>query len=126
MPVNLPELRRGQAPAQRPQSQRHGAGERPAALGPQFGFFAAVLAVVGVFALSRATLPADLVMPLVSTALIALAAAFGAAAWWRGWMDPNGVTYRDVAGALVLIGLCAAATIDPDQMVRIVQSNAAE
>ena len=65
-------------------------------------------------------------MPLVSTLLLALAAAFGAAAWWRGWMDPGGVTYRDVAGALTLIGLCAAATIEPDQMLRIVQGSAAE
>ena len=60
-------------------------------------------------------------MPLVSTLLLVLAASFGATAWWRGWMDPDGVTYRDVAGALTLIGLCAAATIEPEQMMRIVQ-----
>ena len=37
-------------------------------------------------------------------------------------MDPDNVTYADVAGALTLIGLCAAATIDPEQMVRLVES----
>jgi hypothetical protein len=116
--VNLPELRRAQA-----KSPRHGLA---AAIGPHLGYLAAVLAGVAVWGLSRATLQADLVMPLVSTLLLVLAASFGTAAWWRGWMDPNGVTYRDVAGALTLIGLCAAATIEPDQMLRIVQSGAAE
>ena len=36
-------------------------------------------------------------------------------------MNPDNVTYRDVAGALTLIGLCAAATIDSDQMMRLAQ-----
>jgi hypothetical protein len=118
VPVNLPELRSGQ-------SRAHGLRTGQAAIGPQLGFFAAILAVVAVWGLSRAMLTADLVMPLVSTSLLALAAVFGVAAWRRGWMDPNGVTYRDVAGALTLIGLCAAATIAPEQMVRIVQGSAA-
>ena len=120
MPVNLPELRGSQA-----QTPRQEAGTGPAAITPQLGFFAAILTVVAVWSVSRATLQADLVMPLVSTSLLALATGFGVAAWRRGWMDPNGVTYRDVAGALTLIGLCAAATIEPEQMVRIIQSSAA-
>ena len=120
MPVNLPELRSGDARLPRQGVSKQGV------LGPHLGFFAAILAGVAVWGLSRATLQADLVMPLVSSVLLALAASFGAIAWWRGWMDPNGVTYRDVAGALTLIGLCAAATIEPDQMLRIVQSSAAE
>jgi hypothetical protein len=41
-------------------------------------------------------------------------------------MNRNQVTYADVAGALTLIGLCAAATIDPDQMVRLVEGGRAE
>lgn len=125
MPVNLPELRRGDARSPGQGVARQGASTQ-GVLGPHLGYVAAILAGVAVWGLSRVTLQADLVMPLVSTLLFALAALFGAAAWWRGWMDPNGVTYRDVAGALTLIGLCAAATIEPDQMLRIVQSNAAE
>jgi hypothetical protein len=119
VPVNLPEVRSGQTP-----SRSHGVRTDPAALGPQVGFFASIVAVIAVWGLSRASLPADLVMPLVATSLLVLAAAFGLAAWRRR-MDPNGVTYRDVAGALTLIGLCAAATIEPEQMVRIVQNSAA-
>ena len=125
MPVNLPKVRSGDARSPREGVARQGVS-RQGVLGPHLGFFAAILAGVAVCGLSRATLQADLVMPLVSSLLLALAALFGAAAWWRGWMDPNGVTYRDVAGALTLIGLCAAATIEPDQMLRIVQSSAAE
>jgi hypothetical protein len=120
VPVNLPELRRGDARSPRQEVARQGV------TGPHLGYVAAILAGVAVWSLSRATLQADLVMPFLSTLLFTLAAVFGAAAWWRGWMDPNGVTYRDVAGALTLIGLCAAATIEPDQMLRIVQNSAAE
>jgi hypothetical protein len=112
VPVKLPEMRRAEA--------------RPGGIGAHLGYLAVILAGVAVWGLSRATLHPDLVVPLVSTLLLALAAAFGVAAWWRGWMDPNGVTYRDVAGALTLIGLCAAATIEPDQMLRIIQGSAAE
>ena len=35
-------------------------------------------------------------------------------------MNPANVTYADVAGALTLIGLFAAATIEPEQLVRLV------
>ena len=63
----------------------------------------------------------DAVMPMVSTLLLLLAGAFGADRVAPGPMDPDDVTYRDVAGALTLIGLCAAATIDSDQMMRLVQ-----
>jgi hypothetical protein len=74
------------------------------------------------WAAARATLPADMVMPLFATLLLLFAAIFGAIAWWRGRMDPGGVTYLDVAGALTLIGVCAAAAIDSEQMLRLVQS----
>ncbi len=61
-------------------------------------------------------------MPVVATLFLGFAAAFGALAWWRGWLDSGDVTYRDIAGALTLIGICAAATIDPEQMMRLMQS----
>jgi hypothetical protein len=94
---------------------------RPA-LGPRLGFAAAVGVSFVAWAAARATLPADMVMPLFATLLLLFAAIFGAIAWWRGRMDPGGVTYLDVAGALTLIGVCAAAAIDSEQMLRLVQS----
>ena len=95
--------------------------EPHAALGPQAGFFAALFAALGAAAIAHTTMTADHVMPVVATVFLAFAIAFGALAWWRGSMDERGLTYRDVAGALVLIGICAAAAIDSDQMIRIAQ-----
>jgi hypothetical protein len=60
-------------------------------------------------------------MPVVATVFLMFAATFGALAWWRGRMDERALTYRDVAGALTLIGICAAAAIDSEQMIRIAQ-----
>ena len=93
---------------------------RAGALGPRLGFAAAIVACLAAWTAATATLPSDAVVPVVSTLVLVLAGAFGVIAWCRGRMNPDNVTYADVAGALTLIGLCAAATIDPDQMVRLV------
>jgi hypothetical protein len=89
--------------------------------GPAAGFLAVLFVALGAATISYAALTADHVMPVVATVFLAFAVAFGALAWWRGRMDESGVTYRDVAGALTLIGICAAATIDSEQMIRIAQ-----
>ena len=93
---------------------------------PQRAFAAALLAGlvfwIGLFVL----VPADLMMPAVTTLLLVLAAGFAVIAWRQRSEDPAHVTYTDVAGALTLIGLCAGATIDPDQMVRIVASDSTQ
>ena len=92
-------------------------------VGPQLGFATAALA--GLVAGSL-TAPADLMMPVVATLLLTFAAGFAVIAWRRRDEDPARVTYADVAGALTLIGLCAAATIDPDQLARIVESDSTQ
>jgi hypothetical protein len=86
-------------------------------------FGGAVLLGFAVWGISRAALSADLVMPLVSTAFFVLAAALGLVAWRHRGMDPSRVTYMDVAGALTLIGVFAAAAIEPEQLVRLVASD---
>ena len=66
-------------------------------------------------------------MPVIATMFLTFAAGFAVVAWRRRRVeDPTRVTYADVAGALTLIGLFAASTIDPDQLVRIVESQSAE
>jgi hypothetical protein len=90
-------------------------------MGPGAGFLAVLCVALSAAAIAHATLTADHVMPVVATVFLMFAIAFGAFAWWRGQMDERGVTYRDVAGALTLIGICAAATIDPEQMIRVTQ-----
>jgi hypothetical protein len=72
------------------------------------------------------TLPPDLIMPVVATLFLGFAAVLAMFAGRDHEVGSGQVTYADVAGALTLIGLCAAATIDPDQMVRLVESGRRE
>jgi hypothetical protein len=105
---------------------RPGADGRPRfRRGPELAFAGATLAGFAVWAASSVILPPDLIMPAVATVFFALAAALAMVAWRRE-VDPDQVTYLDVAGALTLIGVCAAATIDPDQLVRLVEGGRTE
>ena len=95
-------------------------GRRPPA---ELVFAGTVLLGFAVAVISKAVLPSDLVMPLVATTYLVLAAVLGIVAWWCHGMDPNRVTYTDVAGALTLIGVFAAAAIEPEQMIRLVANH---
>lgn len=88
--------------------------------GPELAFTSATFAGFAAWAASSVTLPPGLIMPAVATVFLAFAAALAMVAWHRE-VDPDQVTYTDVAGALTLIGVCAAATIDPYQLVRLVE-----
>ena len=92
---------------------------------PQLGFAAATVAVFAAYAGLIGTASHHVVMPVVATMFLAFAAVFAVVAWRRRAEDPTTVTHADVAGALTLIGLFAAATIDPDQLVRIVAETGA-
>jgi hypothetical protein len=87
--------------------------------GPRAGFLAAIVIGFGALGLARVSLSADAVMPVVATLFIVMAVVVAAIAWTNRGMDPAQVTYTDVAGALTLIGFFAAATIDPDQLMRL-------
>lgn len=88
--------------------------------GPQIGFAVAVIAGFAAWSGFIVPLHADLAMPVFATLLLTFAAAFGIFAWHHGKPDPARVTYADVAGALTLIGLFAAATIEPDQLAGLI------
>lgn len=92
----------------------------PLGIGPQVGFAAATLSAFAAWSGLIVTVPQDLLMPVIATLFLAFAAGFGVIAWRRRGEDPTRVTYADVAGALTLIGLFAASTLDPDQFVRAV------
>lgn len=98
----------------------------PFGIGPQLGFAAATLAGFAAWSGLTTTVPRDFVMPVIATMFLLFAATFAIVAWRRRGEDPTRVTYADVAGALTLIGLFAASTIDPDQLVRIVQAETSE
>jgi hypothetical protein len=89
-------------------------------ISPQFGFAAVTFAAFAAWSGLIVTIASDLVMPVIATLFLLFAAGFGAIGWRRRGDDPTRVTYTDVAGALTLIGLFAASTIDPDQLVRAV------
>lgn len=90
--------------------------------GPQAGFLGATVIGFAVWGGSLVLLPPDMVMPAVATLFLVFAAVLAFVAWFNRGMDPAQVTYADAAGALTLIGFFAAATIDPDQLVRLVES----
>jgi hypothetical protein len=95
----------------------------PWRLGPPAAFAAAVLSAFAVMLLGAATLPRDVVVPLTSMLLFAVAGAVALVAWSHGRPSRQAqhVTYWDVAGALTFIGICAAALVDPDQLLRLVE-----
>ena len=91
-------------------------------LGPPLAFMAAVLMASAPLAASATMLPTELAFAVSSALLFALAALVALFASSGGPpRRDSGVTYRDVAGALVLLGACAAALVDPDHMVRLVE-----
>jgi hypothetical protein len=97
-------------------------GTSPPAIGPQVAFAGAVVIALTPLALSGSVVPHDLVLPATCTLFLVLAALVAICAWrTRCVAAAERVTYWDVAGALTLIGFWAAAMIDPDQMVRIVE-----
>jgi hypothetical protein len=102
--------------------KRSGYQKGASALGPEVTFAASLVAALAAMAVSVATPPNDLVLPVVSTFCFVLAGlvALGAAIRWR-MPDRDPPAYWDVAGILTFIGICIAAPIDPEQMVRLAQ-----
>jgi len=98
----------------------------PFGIGPQLGFAAATLSAFAAWSGLIVTIPQALLMPVMASLFLLFAAGFGTVAWRRRGEDPTRVTYADVAGALTLIGLFAASTLDPDQVVRAVVGQRAE
>ena len=99
-------------------------GDAGAPVGPRAAFVGAVAVGFGAWGVFQATLSPDLVMPLVATVFFVLAAVLGPLAWLRRGMSPLNVTYSDVVGALTLIGVFAAAAIEPEQMMRLIEGGA--
>lgn len=92
----------------------------PLGIGPQIGFAAATFAGFAAWSGLVVSVPGEWIMPVLATMFLVFAAGFAVIAWRQRGEDPTRVTYADVAGALTLIGLFAASTIDPDQFVRLV------
>ena len=93
----------------------------PAALGPPLSFFAALLVTTAAAGLAAAMLHPDSVLPLAVSALFLFASIAAVFGWrHRKALPQASLNYWDVAGALTLIGICAATLVEPEQMVRLV------
>ena len=80
------------------------------------GALAAALAVAAVF---RPSLSDDALLPSMSVLFFALSAGVALIAWLRP-VPTRHFSFWDVAGILTLVGIGAAAMVEPDQMVRLV------
>ena len=105
---------------------RYGQRSDPLGIGPQVGFAAATFAGFAAWSGLIVSVPVGWIMPVLATMFLTFAAGFAVIAWRYRREDPTRVTYADVAGALTLIGLFAASTVDPEQLVRIVTDGRTE
>jgi hypothetical protein len=93
---------------------------RAQTFGPQLLFGIAVAAAFAVLAGAAGALPGGLAAPAAATLLLATAAAAAFAGWLRGnRADAARLTYWDVAGALTLVGIGAAALVEPEELARL-------
>ena len=88
------------------------------AISPVLVLTGALAAIVTVTALSHHTVPADAFLPAVSTLFFITSAAVAATAWFHP-MPPQRFSYWDAAGVLTALGICVAAGVEPEQMVRL-------
>lgn len=91
-----------------------------APLGPRLLFGSATFSALAGVALADVWMPKDLMLAAVSASLFGLAGVTALAAWRRpAFRDPQ-PSYLNVAGALVLVGICIAALIEAQEMVRLI------
>jgi hypothetical protein len=97
--------------------------KRPAR-GPHLVFAGSVLLVFATLVVAGRVLAPDFVTPLVVAVLFGLAAFVAIVAWKNpGRFAPAQLSYWDVAGALILIGIGLSALVEPEQMVRLVEAD---
>ena len=84
-------------------------------------FVGSSVAACGVWAIAHYKLP-ELALPIVIAFLFCMAAALALCALVRPHRDRVSPSYWDAAGALVFIGICVSALVEPEQMVRLVES----
>ena len=80
--------------------------------GPQGAQVTAVLLTAAALWFLSGTMPAPLILPVVSTLLLLGALVLAMVAWWRP--DPRLPNYWDVSGVLTLAGIGAALLSEPD------------
>jgi hypothetical protein len=103
-----------------PAGSRSGPHASAAPLGPQLLFAATIFAALAAISLSGVWMPRDLMLGAVSASLFGLAGFIGLAAWRRPTFRSPQLSYLNVAGAFILIGICIAALIEAEELVRLI------
>jgi hypothetical protein len=92
-------------------------------LGPPVALAAAILATFCIAAMSPTTLPGGSSGVAIATLLFLMASAAALIAWVSGRSPgASSLTYWDVAGALTFIGICVASTVEPNEMVALIEA----
>jgi drug/metabolite transporter (DMT)-like permease len=87
--------------------------------GPVLALAGALAATLTAAAMLQPSIPREAWVPAAATLLFVFAAAIALIAWLRPTPHRH-FTYWDAAGVLTFIGICAAATVEPEQMVQLV------
>jgi len=93
--------------------------EGRATTGPTIALTGALAVALVFAAVFQPSLPREALVPLTATLIFALAAGVALIAWMRP-LPRRRFNYWDAAGVLTFVGICAAATIEPEQMMQFV------
>jgi drug/metabolite transporter (DMT)-like permease len=98
-----------------------GLGTPPArsTTGPTIALTGALAAAVVFAAVMQPSLAREALVPLTVSLIFVLAAGLALFAWLKP-VPRRQFTYWDAAGVLTFIGICAAAAIEPEQMMQLV------
>jgi hypothetical protein len=91
--------------------------------GPQTLAVATLLAGFSAFALLVLFLPPPLILPALSSLLLAAAGGIALIAWRRPRPHPSMLSYWDLAGAVTFIGIVAALLSEPDQALPLLDAS---
>jgi len=95
--------------------------QQPKGFGPAAVFTGAVFAaLIGLLAASTA-MPRDFALAAASTVFFAFAVLAALIAWTTKPKAESALNYWDVAGALTLIGICAATFLDSDAIIKFIE-----
>jgi hypothetical protein len=101
------------------------ARSRPSTSGPHMALAGTLAAILAAAAVLDQSLPKGQLLPAVCTMFFVAAAAVAAIAWLRP-MSRQPMSYWDIAGGLTFIGVCMAALIEPDQLIRFIAGTPTE
>ena len=102
---------------------------QPSSSGPHIALAGALAAILAAAAVLDQSLPKEHLLPAVCTMFFVAAAAVAAIAWFRPLsrqLSRQPMSYWDIAGGLTFIGVCMAALIEPDQLIRFIAGTSTE